>query len=67
MELVNSTQTGTSYTSHTMSTGVSKADKPLAERMEPKTGEEGTDISLRPGTTRAGDGRDSQQHTERYD
>ena len=50
MELVNSTQTGTTYTSHTMSTGVGKADKPLAEKMELKAGEEGTDISLRAGT-----------------
>ena len=50
VELVNSTQNGTTYTSHTMSTGVGKADKPLAERMEQKAGEEGTDISLRAGT-----------------
>ena len=32
-ELVSSTQNGMTYTSHTMSTGVGKADKPLAERM----------------------------------
>ena len=36
VELVNSTQTGTTYTSHPMSTGVGKADKPLAERIEQK-------------------------------
>ena len=34
VELVNSTQNGINYTSHTMSTRVGKADKPLAERME---------------------------------
>ena len=34
VELVNSTQNGTTYTSHTMSTGVGKADKPLAEKMK---------------------------------
>ena len=36
-ELANSTQTGMTYPSHTMSTRVGRADKPLAERMELKT------------------------------
>ena len=58
-ELVNSTQTGMTYPSHTVSTGVGRADKPLAERMERKAGKEGTDIPLRECTTRAGDGRDT--------
>ena len=48
-----------------MNTGEGKADKPLAERMEQKAGEEGTDISLRPGTTRAGDGRDTSPQGQR--
>ena len=42
VELVHSTQTGMTYTSHTMSTGVGKADKPLAEKMKLKAGEERT-------------------------
>ena len=57
VELVNSTQNGTT-SSHTMSTGEGKADKPLAERMERKAGEEGTDVPLRAGTTRVGVDRD---------
>ena len=34
VKLVNSTQNGMTYTSHTMSTGVGKADKPLTKRMD---------------------------------
>ena len=65
VELVNSTQNGTTYTSHTMSTGVGKADKPLAETMEQKGGEEGTDIPLRAGTTRVGESRDTSPQGQR--
>ena len=65
VELVNSTQNGMTYTSHTMSTGVGKADKPLAEKMEQKAGEEGTDIPLRAGTTRVGEGRDTSPEGQR--
>ena len=54
VELVNSIQNGTTDTSHTMNTGEGKADKPLAERMKQKGGEEATDVSLRTGTTRVG-------------
>ena len=38
-ELVDSTQTGMTYPSLTMRTGVGRADKPLAERMELNAGE----------------------------
>ena len=65
VELVNSTQNGTTYTSHTMSTGESKADKPLAERTEQKAGEEETDVPLRAGTTRSGEGRDTSPQGQR--
>ena len=58
-ELANSTQTGMTYSSRTMSTGVGREDKPLAVRMELKAGEEGTEIPLRACTTRAGDSRDT--------
>ena len=58
VELVNSIQNGTTDISHTMNTGEGKADKPLAERMEQKAGEEAPDVSLRTGTTRVGEGGD---------
>ena len=58
VELVNSTHNGMTYTSHTMSTGVGKADKPLAERMEQKPGEEATDVPLQTGIAREGKGGD---------
>ena len=62
VELVNSIQSDMTGTSHTINTGEGKADKPLAERMEQKAGEEGTDIPLRAGTTRVGEGRDTPHH-----
>ena len=65
VELVNSTQTGTTYTSHTMRSGVGKEDKPLAERMDQKAEEEGTDIPLRAGTTRVGESRDTSPEGQR--
>ena len=58
VELVNSIQNGTTDTSHTMNTGEGKAYKLLAERMEQRAGEEATDVSLRTGTTRVGEGGD---------
>ena len=65
VELVNNTQNGMTYTSHTMSTGVGKADKPLAERMEQKAGEEATGVSLRTGITRVGRVETSHQKGNR--
>ena len=56
VELVNSIQNDTTNTSHTRNTGKGKAAKPIAERMEQKPGEEATDVSLRTGITRVGEG-----------
>ena len=58
-ELANSIQTGMTYQSHTISTGVGRANRPLAEREELKAGDEGKEIPLRACTIRAGDGRDT--------
>jgi hypothetical protein len=55
-ELANSTQTGKTNPSHTMSTGVDRTDRHLAERVEPKSGDEGRETPLRTCTIRAGDG-----------
>ena len=38
-ELANSIQTGMTYPSHTMSTGVGRANRPLAKRVELKEGD----------------------------
>ena len=43
VEIVNSIQSDMTDTSHTRNTGKGKAAKPIAERMEPKPGEETTD------------------------
>ena len=65
VELVNSIQNGTTDTSHTMHTGEDKADKPLAERMKQKAGEEATDVLLRTGITREGEGGDIASQGQR--
>ena len=58
-ELPNSTQTEMTYASHTMSTGVGSANKTIAERMELKPRDEGTEIPLSACTTKAAYGRDT--------
>ena len=56
VEIVNSIQSDMTDTSHTRNTGKGKAAKPIAERMEPKPGEEATEVPLQTGIAREGEG-----------
>ena len=58
-KLDSSILTGKICPSHTMSTGMGRADKHFTGRVDRHAGVKGKEIPLRACTTRAGDGRDS--------
>ena len=58
VELVNNIQTGMTYSSHSMGTGVGRADRPLTERVELKAGDAGKEIPLKAFAIRVRNGRD---------
>ena len=65
VETVNSIQNDMTDTSHNRNTGKGKAAKPIAERMEPKTGEEATDVPLKTGIAQEGEGGDIASQGQR--